>query len=53
MNLEEMWDKLIDIGISEQALRIVTNINGYNEQSMLDILFAHSGYRSFEQLEDE
>lgn len=48
-----MWDKLQEIGVSEQTIRVVTDINGYNEQSMLDILYAVTGYRNFEQLKEE
>ena len=51
MDKNEMWDKLIELGVSEQTLQIVTDINGYSEETMLDILFAATGYRNFEQLE--
>lgn len=51
MTIEEMWDKLIDLGVSEQTLQVVTDINGYNEQSMLDILYSITGFRNFEQLD--
>ena len=51
MTIEQMWDRLIDLGVSEEVLQVVTAINGYNEQSMLDILYAQYGYRSFDQLE--
>ena len=50
MSVEEMWNKLLEMGISEQTLRIVTNINGYNDESMKDILYAEFGYRDFDQL---
>ena len=52
MDKNEMWDKLIELGVSEQTLQIVTDINGYSEETMLDILFAATGYRNFEQLEE-
>ena len=51
MDKNEMWGKLIELGVSEQTLQIVTDINGYSEETMLDILFAATGYRNFEQLE--
>ena len=47
-----MWDELLLLGVSEQTLQIVTNINGYNEQTLCDVLYAHTGYRSFDQLDD-
>ena len=34
-------------------LCLVTDINGYNEETMLDVLYARTGYRNFEQLEEE
>lgn len=51
MSKEEMWDKLLDLGVCEQTLQIVTDINGYSEETLLDILYAHTGFRNFEQLE--
>ena len=47
-----MWDRLIDLGVSKQTLQIVASINGYSTQTMEDVLYAHTGYRSFDQLED-
>lgn len=53
MTLQQMWDTLEEMGVDEQALQIITNINGYNEQTMCNVLYAYAGYRSFDQLEDE
>lgn len=54
LSLDQMWDILMDdLGVSEETLQIVTNINGYNEGTMQDILYVVSGYRNFEQLLDE
>ena len=50
LSINEMWDTLLEIGVSEQTLQVVTNINGYNEQSMKDILYVVTGYRDFDQL---
>jgi len=52
MGLDDMWDMLENLGVSHQTLDIVTDINGYTEQTLEDILYAHTGYRSFEQLEE-
>ena len=49
MDKNEMWNKLMDMGVSEQTLQIVTDINGFTEETMLDILYAHTGDREFEQ----
>ena len=51
--LTQAWDKLIELGVTEQTLQIVTSINGYRLETLLDVLYAHTGYRSFDQLEDE
>lgn len=45
-----MWDALIDLGVSEQTLQIITSINGYTTETMRDVLYAHTGYRDFTQL---
>lgn len=52
MTVQQMWERLEELGVSEQTLQIVTDINGYNEESMLDILYAHTGYRNFDQLDN-
>lgn len=50
---DQAWDMLTELGVSEQTLQTVTNINGYNLDTMEDILYSVTGYRSFDQLEDE
>lgn len=52
LTIDEMWEELENLGVCEQTLQIITDINGYNEDTMLDVLYAHTGYRSFDQLED-
>lgn len=53
MTVDEMWEKLVDGGIAtEEEVQLVTSINGNNEEAMTDILYARTGYRSFDQLED-
>lgn len=51
MTVSEVWDKLIDMGVLEQTLQIVTDINGYSKETLLDVLYAYSGYRNFEQMD--
>lgn len=54
MTKEQMWNYLEEIvGVSEQTLQVVTDINGYSEETMCDILYAVTGYRDFGQLQDE
>jgi len=52
--LDIYWDELINRGIAtEEELRLVTNINGYNERSLDAVLYAKTGYRSLEQIDEE
>lgn len=54
MTINEMWDYLYDHDIATQdELQLVTDICGYSKETMLDILYARTGYRNFEQMEDE
>lgn len=53
MSKDEMWDALMEMGVSEQTIDVVTSINGYSEETMCDILYAVTGYRDFDQLDDE
>lgn len=51
---DEMWDILREYEIaSEETITVVININGYTEETMLDILYATTGFRNFEQLADD
>ena len=53
MSLSEQMDYLVEHGICTEAeVELVIDINGYSEETMHDILFARTGYRSFEQLEN-
>ena len=47
------WDILLDMGVSEETLQVVTSINGYSYETLCDILYVVSGYRDFEQYERE
>jgi len=54
MDKNEMWEYLYDRGIAtEGELQLVTDIVGWTEEAMLDILYARTGYRNFEQMEEE
>jgi hypothetical protein len=53
-NKSDIWDYIIDNGLaSEEALRLVTNINGYNEDTLNDVIYSTTGYRDLEQLKNE
>lgn len=47
--LEDMWQLLNDNGVSDETINVVTDINGYNEQTMCDILYVTAGYNDFNQ----
>ncbi|OZG68263.1 hypothetical protein [Bifidobacterium eulemuris] len=54
MTKEDMWDALRErYGVSEQTLQVVTDINGFSEDTMCDVLYAVSGYRYFGQESDD
>lgn len=50
MTKEQMWEYLKEVvGVSEETLQVVTNINGYSEETMCDILYAVTGYHDFDE----
>ena len=52
--IEQVWDLLLQYNIAtENELKLVTTINGYNIDSLNDILYARTGLRDIEQLLDE
>lgn len=54
MSTEQMHDYLVECGIAtEDEVSLVTSINGYNKESMEDILYSRTGYRDFDQLIEE
>lgn len=55
MTIEDMYDTLIELGVSEETLQCVVNMNGWTKETMQSILYCGTmtGYRSFSQLEDE
>lgn len=54
MTAFEMWTLLETYGIATtEEISLVTSIVGTNEKAMLDILYVRTGYRNFEQYEEE
>ena len=50
MNLEQYINYLIEsLGINEEVINCITGINGYNENTLDDILYYYTGYRTIEQ----
>lgn len=53
-DIATVWDYLINSEIAtEDTLRIITCINGYNLETLNDVLYAVTGYRDIEQIENE
>ena len=49
-----LWDFIVDNNIAtEDEVRLVSDINGFNEGTMTDIIYARTGLRSYEQCKDE
>lgn len=55
MTVEEMWDTLLELGVSEETLQCMSNYNGYSKETMQGVLYCgtQTACRSFSQLEDE
>lgn len=50
MKLNEYYNYLIEnLGVNEETIRCITGINGYNENTLDDILYYYTGYRTIEQ----
>lgn len=50
LKISEYYDFLIDEGIAtDEELRLVTSINGYNIETLNDILYVRTGYRDYDQ----
>lgn len=50
MSLKEYVNYLIDnLGINEEVINCITGINGHNENTLDDILYYYTGYRTIEQ----
>ena len=51
--LNTIWEEIVYFGIAtEEELQLVTSINGYNEESLNDIIYARTGYRDIEQYKE-
>jgi len=50
----KLWDYLLDTGLaSEETLKVVTSINGYSLSTLEDVLYATTGYRSLDQIDED
>ena len=52
--VNEAWDLLIEYGVATQEeLELITCINGYNIDTLNDVIYARTGYRNIEQIQNE
>lgn len=50
----EIWEMIIEYGIAkEEELQLITSINGYNEKTLNDVIYARTGYRNIQQYMEE
>lgn len=50
----EIWEYIIEHEIAtEKELQLITDINGYKEETLNDVLYARTGYRDIEQIKEE
>ena len=50
----KIWDLIESCGIAnDDEISLVTNINGYSEETLMDIIYARTALRSLEQVFDE
>lgn len=47
LSLDEMWEILTDLGVSDETIQCMTSIHGYNEETLSDILWWKQGYDDF------
>ena len=53
MDKEYIWDFLIESYIAtNEEISLVTKINGYTVETLNDILYVRTGYRSVEQMQN-
>ena len=54
MTTQEIWDRLVDEGIAtDEELGLITDIIGYKEETLYSVLYSRTGYRNFEQMDEE
>ena len=53
LTLDELFNTLIDEALfTEEELQLLTNINGYNMETLNDAIYARYGYRDYEQMKE-
>lgn len=53
IELTAVWDSIINYGIAtDEELQLVTSINGYNIESLNNVIYCRTGYHDIEQFEE-
>ena len=48
--IEKLWDLIVNYELATvQSLQLVTRLNGYTLETLEDVLYALTGYHSYEQ----
>ena len=51
--LNKIFDFIVEWNIAtEDEIQLVTKINGWNEESLNDIIYVKTGYRNMEQMKE-
>jgi len=54
IDIGSTWVYLVDKGIAtEKELQLITDINGYNMESLNDVIYSRTAYQDAEQLQEE
>jgi len=54
LTTNELWDKLLEQELfTELELQLITDINGFNVETLNDAIYARYGYRDYEQMMEE
>lgn len=54
LTIEQTWNYIIEAIIAtDDELKLITSINGYNIDTLNDVIYVRTGYRNIEQLKDE
>ena len=52
--LDKLWDFIVNNSIATtEEIKLVTDINGFKEETLNDIIYARTGYRDYEQCVDD
>ena len=53
MDIAKLWDLIVEYGVAtEEELQLVTSINGYSLEALVDVIYARTGYSIEQFLED-